>query len=194
MTREEMRQVLSNYYGCRQAGLDVASQRDTILDVSRLLTKVFQYTPDNQLKTDPFLNIKKGKPEQWVSRHVDLVMRKTPLFGDCDDYTMTGIQCALILGVNPSRLAAVAVVDDVVIRSSIAVRPMINHIVGGFLDGQEWLACFDTWNEDPFQEYLPKIGIGRRPARKDRHSGQLISIISEGLRWRTFEGGWFKQT
>lgn len=190
MTREEIRQVLINDYGCRQADLSLGSQRDTVYDVSRMLTKVFQYTPDNELATDPFLSIKRGKPDQWVSRHVEIANKDYPIKGDCDDYTMTGIQCALILGVNPSRLAAIAVVNDVVVRSSVAVKPPINHLIGGFYDNQNWLCCFDTWNDDPSQDYLVPVGQGRRIASGTRHSAQLIYICSEGLRPRRYPDGW----
>lgn len=194
MTREEIRQVLINHYGCRQADWSLGSQRDTVFDVSRLMTRVFKYTHDNELKTDKFLSIKRGRPDQWVSRHIEVATLKTPIEGDCDDYTMTGIQCSLILGVNPSRLAAVAVVDDKTIRGTVAVKPQINHLVGGFFTGQEWLACFDTWNMDRSQEYLPPIGQGRKLKDGHRHSGQLIAVASEGLNWRQFPEGWFKFT
>lgn len=194
MTREDIRQTLIDHYGCRQADLSIQSQKATVLDVSEMLTRVFDYTPDEELKTDKFLNIKRGRPEQWVSRHVELGNKQLPLLGDCDDYVMTGIQCALILGVNPSRLAAIAVVDDTVIRRSIAVKPQINHLIGGFNDGQNWLGCFDTYNEYKGEAYLVRVGEGRRPKEHHRHSGQLISIVSEGLRWKTFEGGWFKHS
>lgn len=192
ITKEEIRKSLITNHKCVQAGTSVASQKECVLSVSKALTKAFKYTPDELLPTDRFLNIKRGRPEQWVSRHVEMGLNQTPILGDCDDYTMTGIQCALILGVNPSRLAAVAVVDDLVIRKSMAIKPPINHIVGGFFDGQDWLACFDTWNEDPTMAYLPKIGMGRRVRQSHRHSGQLIAIAIEGLRWRAFPESWFR--
>jgi len=154
------------------------------------MTKVFKYTPDNELKTDFFLSIKRGTQDQWVSRHVEVANKETNIPGDCDDYTLTGMQCALILGVNPSRLAAVAVVDNYVIRSSVQIKPPINHLIGGFYDGQQWLGCFDTWNDDQSEPYMVPIGIGRRPPINHRHSGQLIAIANEGLRWRRFTDAW----
>lgn len=192
LTREDIRLSLIRQ-GCVQADLSVQSQKETVLSVCKLLNRAFKYTPDEELDTDDFLSIKRGHPEQWVSRHVELAERKFPIKGDCDDFTMTGLQCALILGVNPSRLAAVAVVDDLKIRKSIAVKPPINHLVGGFYDGQDWLACFDTYTQpDRTWPYLAKIGQGRKSSQNYRHSGQLIAIASEGLRWRAYPDSWFR--
>jgi hypothetical protein len=157
-----------------------------------MLTEVFVYTPDNELRTDPFLRLKRGTQEQWVSRHVEIANKHTPVYGDCDDYTLTGIQCALMLGVNPSRLGMCAVVDDIVMRKSVAVKPVINHLIGAFYDGQNWLGCFDTWNVDKREKYLLPIGSGRRINSKERHSGQLLAVCSEGFQWRRFPGGWAK--
>ena len=190
MTREEIRQVLIDHYKCDHAGLDLQSQQKTVLQVSRLMTRAFTYTPDNELPTDKFLSLKRGTPDQWVSRHVEIANKQIPVKGDCDDYTLTGVQCALILGVNPSRLGVVAVVDETTIRNSVKVKPQINHLIGGFYNGQDWLCCFDTWNESAFEDYLVPIGIGRNPSKKSRHSGQLIAIANEGLRWRKFPESW----
>lgn len=192
MTREDIRQVLINKYNCRQAGPSVNSQKETVLTVSRMITRHFRYTEDHKLPSDNFLNIKKGNPEQWVSQHVALAEGNTRILGDCDDYTMTGIQCALILGVNPSRLAAVAVVYDDILRSSLAVKPQIDHLTGGFFDGQNWLACFDTWNTISGRSYLKPIGIGRRPPPTQVHSGQLIAVAIEGFKWRAYPDSWFR--